>query len=280
MDNITLKNMKLYDTSDKIIVKSDNLALNKDVTGNATAINDNYGYAKITDGDTKSRLALSDGENFAQSGKNKWIQIDLGEETTFNEVDIKEFRKRLKTFKLQYSSDGETWTDIKTVSLTANNENVDPFVHDPYKFDAVTGRYLRVDITANAYDTSLKKYVSPSIYEIEVYNSFAALPGFNAEKPQLKTEFANGDVTVSANVSNVTDIEKSGCLIVGLFDKTSGELLDAKCDEHSVSAWKEADEFTQTVTVTDSANQEIRAMFWDGLDTLIPLTDKTEFKAE
>ena len=143
-----------------------NLALNKTVTGSGEVYSGTYGYGNITDGDVKTRMALKDWVNY----KNAWIKIDLGDVYKLNQINIVEFRKRLKKFKLQYSVDDSTWEDIGEYSIDANNDAVDPFNHDPYTFDTVEGRYVRILIEENVVINN-SQYLGISLYEVEVYYS-------------------------------------------------------------------------------------------------------------
>ena len=271
---LTLESIKLYEDTSVQIQKGTNLALNKTVTGSSDKFYPNYPYSNITDGSRDTRLAMNDNNDLA----NNWIQIDLGSKVSFNQVNIVEFRKRLKQFKFQYSNDGSTWTDISGATLNVNNEEVKPYFEHSYTFNTVTARYFRLYIMANVkYNNST--YVGISIYEIEIYNTNTLKSGFYADEPYITTKYDNGDVTVKAEAINLTDEAKNGCMIVMLYDKETNELIDAKIVKKDAAS-QDVTEFSNTLNVTDSANQEIRAVFWDGSDTLIPLTDKTEFKAE
>lgn len=170
------------------IVVGKNLALNKTVDGNAPACSDDYGYAKVTDGDLSSRLALKDGTNHNGS----WIRIDLGENYKFNKINIMEFRKRLKKFKLQYSADGSSWQDIGEYSTGANNEDAKPYNLLSYSFGAVEGRYVRILIEENAQSAGI------SLHEVEVYYEAADTDYVK----NLSYTFENGNVSFSYEKSD------------------------------------------------------------------------------
>lgn len=170
------------------IVVGKNLALNKTVDGNAPACSDDYGYAKVTDGDLSNRLALKDGTNHNGS----WIRIDLGENYKFNKINIMEFRKRLKKFKLQYSADGSLWQDIGEYSTGANNEDAKPYNLLSYSFGAVEGRYVRILIEENAQSAGI------SLHEVEVYYEAADTDYVK----NLSYTFENGNVSFSYEKSD------------------------------------------------------------------------------
>lgn len=164
-----------------------NLALKKTVSGSAEAYSDQYGYAKVTDGDVSSRLATKDWVDLS----NQWIQIDLGKTYRFDQLKLTEFNKRLKRFKLQYSSDGQSWTDIETYSLDANNEN-GTFVHEPYQFTPVEGRYIRIYILENAKNPSSGGFVGVSIYEAELYYTGDYLVSYDPNAAQGEEGYISG----------------------------------------------------------------------------------------
>ena len=182
-----------------------NLALKKTVSGSAEAYSDQYGYAKVTDGDLTSRLATKDWVDLS----NQWIQIDLGKTYRFNQLKLTEFNKRLKRFKLQYSADGQSWTDIETYSLDANNES-GTFVHEPYQFTPAEGRYIRIYILENAKNPSSGGFVGVSIYEAELYYTGDYLVSYDPNAAQGEEGYMPSTAMADYGLSNPAEAYGSG----------------------------------------------------------------------
>ncbi|OAS16086.1 chemotaxis protein [Paenibacillus oryzisoli] len=130
-----------------------NLALGKTYSA-STIWNASYPAANAFDGDISntSRWSASNG-----SLNNQWISIDFGAAATFNQVVMKEITfQRVTSYKLQFSNDGTSYSDIAGTSGTAIGAS------QTVNFSQVTSRYLRLYInTASAV---------PTINEMEVYN--------------------------------------------------------------------------------------------------------------
>ncbi|MBM9504071.1 discoidin domain-containing protein [Actinacidiphila acididurans] len=83
------------------------LALHKAVT--ASTEDPSYPAVNATDGNGNSRWS-------SQYLDNQWIQVDLGSAQTFDQVAVLWEAAYPKTYAIQSSGDGSTWTDLKTVS--------------------------------------------------------------------------------------------------------------------------------------------------------------------
>lgn len=97
----------------------------------------------------------------AKTLKNCWVQLDFGKATQFKTVVIawESGTKCIEDgFAVEYSDDGETWTKA-TVSDMEYGDTTTVTV------EAVTARYMRVDMTKSNND----KYC-PKIFELSVYN--------------------------------------------------------------------------------------------------------------
>lgn len=96
------------------VVNSDapatDLALRADVTASSSA--DGTTPANATDGSDKTRWT----SDYADE---QWIQVDLGGVQPFDQVDITWEHAYARTFVVQVSADGVTWTDARTVDNTA-----------------------------------------------------------------------------------------------------------------------------------------------------------------
>ena len=118
---------------------------------------------KVVDGDTTdstSTLSVtSDPHSFWRSSNNNTdsIMVDLGKTMPFSKVVITwEGSNRATSYKLQISSDGKSWTDVKTVSNTGQKDTI--------TFAEKTARYVKmqgVSKSGSYYD----------IREIEIYQA-------------------------------------------------------------------------------------------------------------
>ncbi|MFJ9539046.1 discoidin domain-containing protein [Streptomyces sp. NPDC101225] len=83
------------------------LALHRQATA-SSADEDDHEAGNATDGDPDSRWSSSFEDD-------QWIQVDLGSPVTFDRVAILWETAYARTYTVQVSDDGETWTDVKSV---------------------------------------------------------------------------------------------------------------------------------------------------------------------
>ncbi|MFD0619934.1 discoidin domain-containing protein [Paenibacillus sp. GCM10027629] len=128
-----------------------NLALGKPVQVSSTWANPGYDAARITDGNEATRWNAADGQV-----NDQWVEVDFGQDTTLNQVVIKEFRDanfRIANYALQYW-DGANYKDI-TKGFTVGD-------HRKLTFPTLTTSKIRLILKTN--------YGVPSINEIEAYH--------------------------------------------------------------------------------------------------------------
>ncbi|MFI6493633.1 discoidin domain-containing protein [Streptomyces sp. NPDC050564] len=130
MWNLTVSDSSAPDTD---------LALRKKAT--ASSVDDTANQpGNATDGDTGTRWSSAFEDD-------QWIQVDLESSLSFDRVVITWEQAYAKTYTVQVSDDGGTWTDVTAVDNTAvplpfrtagaaSLQNVD--------FDAATARFLRI----------------------------------------------------------------------------------------------------------------------------------------
>ncbi|GAA6395590.1 discoidin domain-containing protein [Solibaculum mannosilyticum] len=171
------------DLNDEVTpIEAENLALNK--AASASSVEDEYNGGQnvvknAVDGDSSTRWS-------SKYADDQWFQVDFGEPTTFSSTRIQWESSYASNYTLQYSNDGETWTDILT------EDNCKGGVDQQY-FDQVTARYLRIQCGDRA-----SKY-GVSFWEFEVYDM---------EEPTEEPEgpdFSKADLTVKTEVSNCKD---------------------------------------------------------------------------
>lgn len=132
-------------------MRSTNYALNKSAAASSTW-SSSYSAAKAVDGSDSTRWSAASGQT-----SNQWLAIDMGESTTVNKVVIKEISfPRVTSYKLQYSSDGSTYTDISGTTGTTIGSN------KSITFSPKTARYIRLYITSAS--------GVPTIDEMQVFN--------------------------------------------------------------------------------------------------------------
>ncbi|MEU6999994.1 glycosyl hydrolase family 8 [Nonomuraea sp. NPDC046570] len=113
--------------------------------------------ANAFDGDAATRWASAEGHD------PEWIRVDLGENHTISRVKLTWEAAYGKTYKIQTSGDGSTWTDVHSTS--AGDGGVDDLTGLSGE-----GRYVRV------YGTARGTAYGYSLFEVEVYGS-STTPG-------------------------------------------------------------------------------------------------------
>lgn len=157
-----------------------NLALGRSVTASSVQqINpgdeERYRPQAAVDGNLETRWssAYRDGE---------WIQVDLGQRTTFNTVLLRWEAAYAVQWSLRVSDDGASWTNV--FSTAEGKGGVERAVFAP-----VTARYLRL-----VGDTRMTEW-GVSLWEVEVYHapSLALTPAGKPEQLQAEvTAIAGG----------------------------------------------------------------------------------------
>ncbi|MFG3280570.1 discoidin domain-containing protein [Streptomyces sp. NPDC048111] len=134
------------------VVSGTNIARGKPAT--ASSFQPSYGdcpctAANAVDGSPTTRWA-------SDWSDPQWLQVDLGQRTSFTHVQLLWEASYAKAYTIQTSDDGRTWQTLRTV--TDGNGGVDDFdLHG-------TGRYVRVNGTARGTGYGY------SLYEFGVYN--------------------------------------------------------------------------------------------------------------
>lgn len=186
-DPITVKALLTYLGPD--------LALNAAAT--ATGATNNNELPKFgVDGNGKTKWCQAAQTILPDGTKtdDKWLTVDLGKEYTINRWVVKHAgfggestAWNTKDFKLQVSSDGNTWTDADTV--TGNTANItNRMLNTP-----VTARFARLYVTKPTNNTDK----ATRIYEFELYSA--------AFISSDKTELNNGRDTAKLSVNTVTE---------------------------------------------------------------------------
>lgn len=132
-----------------------NLALNK--TASASSLEaTGLEASKAVDGNTTTtRWASTEGVD------PQWLSVDLGASYAIASVKITWEAAYASTYQVQISTNGSTWTDLK--SVTGNTALV-----NNHTGLSATGRYIRI------YGTARGTTYGYSIYELEVYGTAAA----------------------------------------------------------------------------------------------------------
>ncbi|WP_406503373.1 discoidin domain-containing protein [Streptomyces sp. NBC_01602] len=127
------------------------LALHRTATA-STVDEPGHEAANVTDGDAKTRWSSSFEDD-------QWIQVDLGESVSFDRVELVWEQAYAKTYVVQVSADGDTWTDAESVD---NSAVPLPFQNANASLQSVeighrTARYVRLDCgeRATSWGTSL-----------------------------------------------------------------------------------------------------------------------------
>ncbi|MGW0119775.1 glycosyl hydrolase family 8 [Streptomyces sp. NPDC003327] len=110
-----------------------------------------FGAGLAVDSDTSTRWASLEGVD------PQWIRIDLGSSHTISRVKLNWEAAYAKTYRIQTSQDGSTWTDV--YSTSTGDGAVDDLAVSG------TGRYVRM------YGTARGTTYGYSLWEFEVYGS-------------------------------------------------------------------------------------------------------------
>jgi hypothetical protein len=136
-----------------------NLALNKPVLA-SNIQSDKYSGEMAVDGDPNTRWATTD------AAMTHTLDIDFGNDTTFDRVELMQFHDRVESYKIQYWKDN-TWHDAysggKVEAGYTNVSEKSNFKPEIAEFSPVTGSKMRLII--NAFKPE------PSFWDIGVYNT-------------------------------------------------------------------------------------------------------------
>ncbi|MGW6446302.1 glycosyl hydrolase family 8 [Lentzea sp. NPDC055074] len=111
---------------------------------------------KAVDGSTSTRWASAEGHD------PEWLRVDLGAAHSISRVKLDWEAAYAKSYRVQTSSDGSTWTDV--YSTSAGDGGVDDLTVSG------SGRYVRV------YGTARGTAYGYSLWELEVYGAVGGTP--------------------------------------------------------------------------------------------------------
>ncbi len=166
-------------------VVSSNLALNKTTDFSTVLTGSGNVSANAVDGNINSRWETE----FADP---QWISVNLGAKYDINRVKITWENAMAKTYVIQTSNDGLSWTDVKPV---ANNA-------DPINDNTLTGsgQFVRI------YGTERTTAYGYSIFELEVYGTLSAAnvnPTVSITSPANNATFTTpANIAITANAAD------------------------------------------------------------------------------
>ncbi len=151
-----------------------NLAADANVTCPTSQGSDGWYIYNLTDGVRITGTDSSANGWKTEDHNDSYIQLDLGRTLKFNRIDLYSAgtffdhgQNFPKTIKISVSTDGKTFTEVKTISdLTPAKLSGDKIT-----FDTQTARYIRLDLTGAK---RIDKYVA--LNEIEVYCDDGTVP--------------------------------------------------------------------------------------------------------
>jgi hypothetical protein len=124
-----------------------------------TTLGSNYDLSHVSDGSSSTRwVTVGPGSDYFVSGKTPVLVLDLGGAynlTAFEFWNYNAAGNGVKTFSLEFSADGSTWTTASSYTTaepkasTVNGANI--FEQDFSLGSAVTAQYVRITITDNWY---------------------------------------------------------------------------------------------------------------------------------
>lgn len=184
----TLTKGTAQDTKQFYLAIGSNVALGKTATASNTH-SSGYAASQALDGDREvSRWATT-------AGAPQWMRVDLGQETTFNHVNVYDYNGRCQNISIQGSHDDKTWETIQTQEY--DNSGAGSFLL-PIDLPDSTYRYVRLLIN--------KAKDQPSIYEFEIYYNpvTATLQDRDALNEETVTEEPLSQVTKNTKVLPIT----------------------------------------------------------------------------
>ncbi|MBP5427149.1 MAG: discoidin domain-containing protein [Clostridiales bacterium] len=167
---------------------STNLALKKNVTCSSVEEGTDLVAKNVVDGDMETRWASEEKKNNPE-----WIQVDLGKKMIINKVDIRWEAAYAKDFKIEVSTDGNTYKTVATVDNNTSTSTSNTFA-------SVDARYVRVYCTKKATEYGY------SIFDIGVYNTRQTPENTNLalKKPVICSSVEEGTDLVAQNAVDGT----------------------------------------------------------------------------
>ncbi len=141
-----------------------NLALNKTYTSSSQWDNTQTA-AKAFDGNFGTDWQAQSGSKFS----NQWLKVYFTNNTVFNKAILSEYGNRTTGYKIQYSSNGSSWSTAYTGTIIG--------IRDTVTFTSVTGKYARILFTSGNY--------TPIIYEFQIYYDVTAIAANPRLAPQI-----------------------------------------------------------------------------------------------
>ena len=167
------------------------LALRKPTT--ASTEDPSNPAVNATDGNASTRWA-------SDYADNQWIQVDLGASVPFDSVAITWEQAYARTYTVQVSADGSSWTDASSVDNTAVPLpfNGGDASLDVEPFSATTGRYVRIGCGLR--QTSWGN----SLWTLSVLNSAAPGTDLALHKPVTASSEDSSNPAVNATDGNAS----------------------------------------------------------------------------
>ena len=141
---------------------------------------------------------------------NPWYQIDLGKQCAIDSVDLKFERAYAKSFKIQISNDGKTWTDYRTVTDWTEPGDANEIQKDVYYANLELGNSIHMNNVKTRY---VRLYTDEkvrggswglSLYEFEVW-------GKETDKTDYWTNQSKKNYGIYP-ISALQDTEKAGMI--------------------------------------------------------------------
>ena len=228
-----------------ITTNSSNLALKK--PSKASSVwewNLGYDVAKAFDGDATTRWNSQSGTQF---NNNQWISVDLGANTTYDRVVLKESYPRVTSFRIQSSQDDVNYTDIPggLGTTIGDNKTID--------FSPVVSRYVRLYMNTASN--------IPTINEMEVY----AIARVCTPRPANMIGWWRGEGNAYDSISTNHGFMQSG-VYTGPGKVGQGFIFPGGNDDQAIT-------FPQAPTIYDIST-ELTLEAWVNPSTLNPATGR------
>ncbi len=177
---VGIYNLGVYnvDTGAGAELAGENLALGKNASASDYDSGNGYTPAKAVDGSLSSRWGRSPDEKTAPH----WFRVDLGRSYRIDRVRVL-WENMPQSVDLKVSQDGEAWVSVVSGYTPSNGmsvavSGVGARQQTSLKFDAVSARYVQLDMTAVAGNGSY--YLS--MYELGVYKAAVSCEGIPARE--------------------------------------------------------------------------------------------------